>query len=121
MRLLLLGLPLHCGHPCHCLVSDVHININVLLIFTLLAGREKETALAQLTVSKEREARMQVIFLFFCFVCLLDCGKGDVGKNAVRRNVRPKAEMQIKCTQCAAQHSVAVSYTHLTLPTKRIV
>ena len=67
-------------------------------------------------MSKEREARMQVIFLFFCFaclfvsvfcfVCLLDCGKGDVGKNAMRRNVRPKAEMQIKCTQCAAQHSV---------------
>ena len=67
MRLLLLGLPLHYGHPyrCHCLVSNVHININVLPIFILLAGREKEAALAQLTVSKEREARMQVIFLFF--------------------------------------------------------
>ena len=48
-------------------MSNVHININVLLIFILLAGREKEAALAQLTVSKEREARMQVIFLFCLF------------------------------------------------------
>ena len=52
-------------------IQICHLAHNVLLIFNLLAGREKEAALAQLTVSKEREARMQVIFLFFVlFVCL---------------------------------------------------